>query len=284
MFKRLKFKSGSVWWMCLCVCLFTQTSSAGPIHSDVAFTPRKGGTILRLQYAYFEASGKGGNVQHVNGSTFRGVLVHGLHENVALILAVPYINQQVDKFVPRLGRVEDTKVGFADFSLLLKYRFWQNDMGPRHTERWAVLAGVNIRSGDSDFTSDSYDPMIGTVYTWRKERHLIDADLVYQINTGGGARGNDNIRYDFAYSYRLISPVDDSEELLDVWYEWNIIAELNGKYNTNGSHEIYLSPGLQYVTERWVWELSVQLPVVQDIVGDGPETDYRVVTGIRIRW
>jgi hypothetical protein len=48
------------------------------------------------------------------------------------------------------------------------------------------------------------------------------------------------------------------------------------------SHEVFLSPGLQFITERWIFETSIQLPVVQDL--DGPEADYRVVVGFRFQW
>lgn len=257
---------------------------AGPIHSDVAFSPRMGGSMLRLQFTYFEADGRGGSVQNVNGSIVRGVFVHGVTEHLALIAAFPYVNKKIDKFSKTLGRFEDAQGGFADFTVLLKYRFWQDDTAARHTERFAGLLGLNVRSGDSDLSSDSYDPIIGTVYSWRQDRHLFDADLIYQFNTGGGENRHDRLRYDISYSYRWISPADESDEMIDVWYEWNLIAELNGYYLTDSTHEIFLSPGVQYVTEKWVGEFSVQIPVVQELTDQMYEMDYRIVVGIRIRF
>ena len=41
---------------------------AGPINTNAALTPRKGGAIFRLQYHYTEA-GEAGNIMHVNSSS-----------------------------------------------------------------------------------------------------------------------------------------------------------------------------------------------------------------------
>lgn len=47
---------------------------------------------------------------------------------------------------------------------------------------------------------------------------------------------------------------------------------------------MFLSPGLQCVTERWALEASIQLPTIQELDNDGPETDYRLVLGVRFQW
>ena len=251
--------------------------SAGPINTDVALTPREGGSIFRLQFVYSELDGHG-DIQHISTSTAKGTYVYGLRKNLALFLTVPYVNRQVDRVVPKLGRVEDAHDGIADLTFLAKYRFWQKDIGPKETLRWAAIGGLNIRSGDSDFTSDSYDPIVGTVFSWRRQRGRFDADVVYQLNTGRQEFRHDALRYDVAYSHRLFPAVYDAK---DAW-EFDGVAELNGRYVTDGSHEVFLSPGFQFITEHWIIETSVQLPVIQDI--DGPETDYRFVIGLRFQW
>ena len=201
-----------------------------------------------------------------------------LKENLALFLTVPYVHRETDVVKPQLGRFERSDSGVADLTFLAKYRFWEDDRRPGETLRWAALGGLNIRSGDSDFTSDSYDPIIGTVFSWRRQRGRFDADLVYQLNTGGQEFRHDALRYDVAYSHRLFPERYDAK---DAW-ELDCVAELNGRYIAGGSHEVFLSPGFQFITERWIVETSVQLPVIKDI--DGPETDYRFVIGFRFQW
>lgn len=206
--------------------------------------------------------------------------VYGLKQDLALFLGVPYMNRQTDRVVGKLGRIEAAHDGIGDLTFLIKYRFWQNDTRPRETFRLAAIGGLNVRSGDSDFSSDSYDPIVGAVFTWRRDRTLFDVDLIYQFNTGGGRFRHDQLRYDLVYSYQFAPAVYNP----DYNYEWNAVAELNGRYTTDGSHEVFLSPGIQYVTERWAIEASIQLPVIQEMSGAGPQTDYRLVLGFRWHW
>lgn len=252
---------------------------AGGINTNLALTPPEGGSIFRLQYSFVEADGRGA-IQRVNSSSVAATYIHGVKQNLALFFTVPYVNKQVDKVVPGLGRIEEAHDGVADLTFLAKYRFWQKDPRPQETLRWAAIAGMNIRSGDSRFSSDSYDPLVGTVFTWQRNRGWFDADLSYQFNTGGGDNRHDVLRYDLSYSYRLFPIVYGSENV----HELDAVAELNGRYSTSGSHEIFLSPGLQFITERWIIETSVQLPVVQKLDDGMPETEYRFVVGIRFQW
>ena len=260
----------------LMACLPT-AALAGPINTNVALTPGTGGSIFRLQYTYSESDGHG-DVQHVNASVWRTTYAFGLKRNLALILSVPYVHRETDVLKPKLGRFERSDSGFADMTFLLKYRFWQNDPRPGETWRWAVIGGMNIRSGDSDFTSDSYDPILGTAFTWRRDRQGLFADLIHQFNTGGGEARHDVLRYDVAYTYRLAPVRFETGKL----WELNAIAEMNGRYVTDGSHQVFLSPGIQFVAQRWVIETAIQIPVIQDLAG--PKTDYRFIVGFRYQW
>ena len=249
------------------------------INTNLALTPPKGGSIFRLQYSYVKADGHG-PVRQINRSTVTGTYVYGVEPNLALFLTVPYSNQQVDKVVPQPGRIEEAHDGVADLTFLAKYRFWQKDPRPQETLRWAALGGMNIRSGDSDFSSDSYDPILGTVFSWQRDRGWLDADMSWLFNTGDGENRHDVLRYNVSYSYRLFPTVYESANV----HELDAVAELNGRYSTSGSHEVFFSPGLQLITRRWIFETSLQLPVVQELADDEPETEYRLVMGFRFQW
>ncbi len=273
-------RHGFTAWFCFVALgsAFVASPAAAQINTDVALTPRNGGSILRLQYTFRELSGTGA-IANQHESSVRGTFLHGITAGIALIMTVPYLNRQTDRIDPQSGRIEDAHDGVGDFTFLLKHRFWQRDDGPGKTARWALLGGINIRSGDSDFTSDSYDPIVGTVFSWRGGRSRFDADLVWQFNTGRGNFRHDFLRYDLAYTHRLFPDVFTSTST------WVLsgVAELNGRYGTDGSHELFLAPGVQFSTERWILEASIQLPVVQEL-GDVPETDYRLVVGVRFQW
>lgn len=52
-----------------------------------------------------------------------------------------------------------------------------------------------------------------------------------------------------------------------------------GKVVDSGAYMLFVSPGLQYVTRRWVAEISGQLPAVQKLNGSQLKTDY-ILTGV----
>lgn len=47
---------------------------------------------------------------------------------------------------------------------------------------------------------------------------------------------------------------------------------------------MFLSPGLQYVTRKWIAEVGVQIPVVQDLNGAALGQDDGVSAGVRINY
>ncbi|MFQ5495944.1 MAG: transporter, partial [Phycisphaerae bacterium] len=222
------------------VAMVPSGANGGPINSDVAFTPREGGSILRLQWGYAELDA-GRQVNGIRAIQARAAFIYGLRSNLALILSAPYVRREVDRPLPRGRNVERTFEGVGDLTVLAKYRFWQRDYAPLHTARWAALGGLSLRAGDSDLTSDSYDPLLGTVYTWRHDRHLVDADLIYRLGTGRESFRHDTVRYDLVWSYRLLPAAYAS----DSFFALDFVAELNGSYVTDGSHEVFLAPGLQ---------------------------------------
>jgi len=268
--------SGDSMLAALVIGILFVSAAAGPINTNVALTPGEGASIFRLQYSFSEGDGPG-PVRHANSSSVRATLVYGLRQDLSFLLTIPYANRQVDRLNSKGVRIEDAHDGVADIPIILKYRFWQRDDGPQRTARWAILGGLNVRSGDGDFTSDSYDPLAGVVFSWRRDRVRFDADLVYQFNTGGGTFRHDELRYDAAYSHRVWPATYESADA----HEFDLVAELNGRYLTDGSHELLASPGVQYITQNWILEASVQLPVVQELATGRREQDYRLVMGIR---
>ena len=52
----------------------------------------------------------------------------------------------------------------------------------------------------------------------------------------------------------------------------------------SGGTNLFLAPGLQYVTRRWVAEAIIQLPVFQNLNGPALEDDFTVSGGFRINF
>ncbi len=177
----------------------------------------------------------------------------------------------------------------GDITLLARYMVFIDDYGPLSTRRVALLGGLKLPTGADRFGTPSYDPIFGAVGTWAANRHELDVDVLYTLTPERqGFEAGDHLRYDLAYRYRLW-PKRFGRRLLQL----NAILELNGSWadrasrngdtlRDSGGRVVFLAPGLQLISNRWILEASLQLPVVQDLHGSQLETDFVGVLGIRI--
>lgn len=268
------------------VTLLEMTSAGSlaqePINAfNSATHPARGSLILRQQFHYVsiddDPSARDRQVRDVLSHT---ILNYGVDTDLALSLSVPLRIRWLEGD-DRDG--SDRQFGADDLLAVIKWRPYREDLGPLDTRRFSLLAGMEIRSGDTNFSSDSYDPLIGAAYTAIIGRHGLNFDAAWQFTTNGvdepllaGDSQADLLRYDAAYLYR-IAPAVYGEDSQAAWYA---LVEWNGYYETNGDHEVFLAPGLMYEARRWVFEFSVQFPAIQEL-DHRPETEFTVVLGLR---
>ena len=250
----------------------TRGGHAAGLNTDVALTPPLGGTIFRVQWRYSRLFDEG---VEVHRSRQPITLVHGATENLAILATVPIIYRKIEFDSGETKR--DTGIG--DIPVLAKYRFLQEDR-PGRTTRWAVIGGLEVPTFDNDFSSKSFDPIIGTVWTHQRRDWWVDCDLLYKLNTAGGVLGDDELRADVAYSHRLVG---GESERVGPWGLY-AVAEINARYFTDGSVQVLGSPGLQLITPNLILEAGVQLPIGQDLKSPRLETDYTVVVGFRLQF
>ena len=93
-----------------------------------------------------------------------------------------------------------------------------------------------------------------------------------------GLRQGLAVRADVATSLPLASGENDRTG------PWTLYAmgEISAKYITDGSAQVFASPGIQLFTSRWVVEAGVQLPIYQDMKSPRLETDFTFVLSVRI--
>jgi len=249
---------------------------AAGLNTDVALTPPRGGTILRAQARHVRLENDRTALQReVDLYLQTTTVVHGVTERFALLGTVPLLHRDLDF---GSGASQDD-TGVADLPLLAKYRFFQRDE-PGKTTRWAAIGGVEVASFDDTFSSESFDPIVGVVFTHQRLDGWVDWDLLYKVNTGGGLDADDELRADVAYSRRFLAGQSDS---LGPWGLY-AIAEVNARYLTDGSAEVLGSPGLQFITPRWILEAGVQLPLARDMTAPRLETGLTVVLSARFQF
>lgn len=251
------------------------------INMDAATHPSKGVLYVREQVRFqrFEdnPAEAGGDVTRFMADTW---VTYGLRHDLAVQLEAPIVYEAWE----RAGADDEEMFGLGDPSVFFKYRFLTKDLGPVDTLRASVLGGLEIPLGSGDLSSHSWDPFAGVVATMIRGRHGVNAGLRYKVNTGTDSSGNlggdgtdDALDYDLSYLYRLAPAAWASDSAAATY----AVIEMNGLYETGGDNEIVLAPGLLYEAKEWAAELTVQVPVAQD-VDDRPELGWGIGLGLRL--
>lgn len=259
-----------------CLAVLAGSARGAGLNTDVALTPPKDGWILRVQWRYSRLFDDPTPLdREVHRSVQPITFVYGATENLAILGTVPVTYRKIE-----FGSgATQTDTGVGDITLLGKYRFFQEDK-PGQTTRWAVIGGLEVPTFDDNFSSESFDPIIGTVFTHQRLGWWIDWDVLYKFNTAGGDAGDDELRADIAYSHRLVG---GESEITGPWGLY-AIAEINARYLTDGSAQAFGSPGLQYITPNLILEAGVQLPIGQDLKSPRLKRDYTVVLSLRVQF
>ena len=270
---------------------------SAPINSNVALPVRKGGFIFRSQARWLRATDDPtSSDKQVNVVAITNALVYGVTPDLALFAIFPYIIRNVELTDPSSGkRIDKNDSGIGDLTLIGRYTIYAKDY-PSGTARFAPLAGIKLPTGDDDLepiTTESVDLQFGAVstITWDFGRHEIDADIIYRVNTEAkDFEKGDGLFYDLAYEFRVYPwtlPDVGAPNFLYLVAEANGIfsqkSELNGKtIDNSGGSILFLSPGIQFATKRYILEASIQLPVIQDLNDNQVETDFVFTAGFRV--
>jgi len=233
----------------------------------------------------------------------KSVLAYGLTPHWALFLTMPYLKKSLDK-EPASSPVSRDTHGLGDTTLLARWTVYQLDMKGR-TWRIAPYGGIQTPTGQDDDSdalgelpvplqtgSGSWDPVAGVISTYQTLQYELDVNVSYKKNTeANDFEFGDRLRADGSLQYRFW-PFNLTTQTMGFLYgvlEANYIHRQRNvdhgdtKSNTGGE-QLFLDPGLQYVTQRWVLEGLVKWPVMQNLHGTALEEDFEVVGGIRFNF
>lgn len=278
---------------------------AAPETFNTALPVGRGDFVFREQFLYIKASDDPSPADRnleVLGSI--SVLGYGATSDLALFGVLPYLDKELDLTTSGGQRMTRSTNGIGDAQLFARYTVFQKDL-PGRNFRIAPFLGLELPTGDDDdrdsfgrlpqplqLGSGSWDPFGGVIATYQTLDYQVDAQLSYKANTkANGFEFGDEFQFDASLQYRLW-PRELGAGVPGFLYgviETNLLHqaknEISGTNDPNsGSTKLFLSPGLQYVTKRWILEAIVQLPVVQDLNGMALKDDYSVRAGFRVNF
>jgi len=293
-----------LWIMVLATNLFTFAgiAAAGPISFNSALPISEGVGVLRSQIQMVRKSGDAtGQNRDVTVVAVPLVLAYGISPKLALFGVLPYVNKRMDISMGT-NRIRRSTQGLGDGKFFARYTVYQEDQ-PGDTLRIAPFLGLKTPTGAHDQRdalgllprplqsgSGSWDPFAGIVVTRQTLDWEFDTSASYRINTAAsGFEFGDEARLDASFQYRVLPRSLQNVGIPAFIYAvlesnliWNGRNRLAGTTNINSGGTIWnLTPGLQYVTRRYVLETAVQIPAIQRLHGTALETNWVWTAGFR---
>ncbi len=279
-------------------------ASSAPITFNTALPVAKGEFVAREQWIINESGDDPSGADRDRTSrAVASVLGYGVNSKLALFGALPYLNNEL-KATTGGQRVTRRATGFGDLTVFGRYTVVQRDQ-PGRNFRVAPFFGVTAPTGEDDETdalgrlppsvqvgSGSWDPLVGVVATYQTLRYQVDGQFSFRANNkANDFEAGDVIRLDGSLQYRL-RPRELTGGVPGFLYgviEANLIHRdknrVDGGTDPNsGGTTLFLTPGVQYITKRWIVEGAVQIPVSQDLNGTALENDFIARVSVRFNF
>lgn len=261
------------------------SARAFPITFDSALPVNDGELLLREQLLFASRDDALGNAER--RTQLNSVVGYGLSSKIAAFAVLPLISREVET-----GAVESTDIGLGDAAVFLRSELLRHDSAGQ-TFRLAGFGGLVLPTGDEGRTGDgSVDAFAGVIMTAASTDWVFDTQLQYSINgEAGGFERGDAVGLDASLQHRLFPSSSGSSTegflfgVIEANLAWLDEDRIAGARDPNsGGTLAFVSPGLQFVTRRWIAEAAVQVPVATDLNGQGLEPNPTFITGMRFNF
>lgn len=274
--------------LCLPGVLALDISLAAPIGTNTALPLSSDEIIVREQFVATHSSDSVGDVsRHIDRFEARTVLGYGLSSKLAFFGVLPLVH--VDRTIGGAGTSE---FGLGDASFFGRYEIYRADDAGK-TRRIAPYAGIRVPSGRDGITGDgSVDLFGGIIATVATTQWVLDSQLRYDLNReADGFERGDTVSFETSFQYRL-SPSKISRDTTGFVFG---VLELSANYAernrvsdvidaNSGGFQLSVTPGIQYATRRWIADLGVKVPIVNNLNGTALAPDYSILTSFRVNF
>ncbi len=223
-------------------------------------------------------------------------LAYGVTNDFTVFSMVPYLWANVDMTMPNGERLSQFMGSFGDISVFGRYTAYERDRAGS-TLRISPLLGFVAPAGGlvvpTGFLPGSWGIEAGVITTYQTLDYELDASVTNIAPTNGAGFFSGVTELDGNFQYR-IWPITIGQGLPNFLYagiETNFIDQgtdnLNGMLYSEGSM-LFLDPTLQFVTESWLLEAAIQVPVYQNLTNyhgfQGLSTAYILHLGFRFNF
>lgn len=294
-------RAGAAW---LVSCLSAGAASSAPITFNTALPVHEGGFVLREQLVFMKnADDPTPARRDMEVTGLVSVLGYGVSRDLALFGMLPYVDKRLDMRMGGQG-ITRSAVGFGDLVVLARYTAFESN-APGRTLRIAPFVGIKAPTGENDVRdrlgrlpqpiqpgTGSWDVLGGAVLTWQTLEFEFDGQLSYRANREArGFEAGDVVELDGSLQYRLWprSLGAGVPAFLYGVIEANLVHaakdRIDGHDDPNsGGTTLFITPGLQYVTRKWIVEAGVRIPVSQNLNGTALGNDYVATVGLRLNF
>ncbi len=286
------------------LCGFTNVGWAAPISFNTALPVAKDAYINREQLV-IKRFNKGSTAlkRNLEVTGVVSVIGYGVTPKLAIFAAIPYFDKSMQLSINGSTLKRSTR-NVNDIRLFARYTLLQQDK-PSETLRLAAFAGVDSATAKDNRQdnlgilpqplqsgSGSVDSFAGIVVTYQTLDYELDAQISYQNNSAkNNFQFGDILKVDASFQYRLL-PFQLSADTNSFTYaviELNLINQqqhqaFSIKDINSGGTTAFISPGIQYVTAKYIVEAAIQIPVAQNLNGNALEVDYIFTTGFRVNF
>ena len=260
------------------------SASAAPITFNTALPVSEGAAVLREQLIFSSASSSDTRTDQATALTIGG---YGVTPKLAVFGTLPFIHVDTN-----VGVANTSSSALGDATLFSRYEAYRRDRNGA-TTRLAPLIGVRVPTGEEGETGNgSVDIFGGLVATFATTDFNLGSQILYTANReANGLEIGDTLALDVSWQRRIWPKTLSASTrgflfgVLEGNLTWQDDTRLDGVVEEGSSGARFsISPGVQYVTQRWIADIAATIPVKASFSGDLVEPDYSVQTSIRINF
>lgn len=260
--------------------------SANGISIDAGLTPAENRWIFRSQMRFMQRNNDPTPLlREMKSNMWPIVVAYGLRSDLAIML-----RQALRRNELKMQGQSSSNTGFTDLLVLFKYRLTRVNT-PSYTFGIAPTIGLEIPSGNDNFTSNSWDLHIGSFMSGRIRSWGIDLNVGYIWNgmakTGqaDGDPGDEfSVESALAYQYGLGQRANFAlAPVIEFSYQSISSDTKDGNPITNTGESVFLlSPGLKVTWSSFIVEGLMQFPLWQKQNGLQTERAPTLLIGFRL--